>query len=189
MLQIDSMLIVSRFSNSGKNFVCSLVNLCIYQNRTSSDYRAVCGELLILGKTVIRHTQVLESGTQAAPAVAELVKRVDLRKNGMEISMNLVSLLPPNSVVSRAPLLEFTQFVPLQLRRRGVAMRLVIGGGLSTRKTDPTLLKAVARGHKWFNELVSGQAAFTREIAARWLRGGDSPNQRRLGGRSSLHDG
>ena len=46
-------------------------------------------------------------------------------------------------------------------------MRLVIGGGVSTRKIDPTLLKAVARGHKWFNELVSGRAAFTREIAAR----------------------
>ena len=46
-------------------------------------------------------------------------------------------------------------------------MRLVIGGGVSTRKTDPTLLKAVARGHKWFNELVSRRALFTREIAAR----------------------
>ena len=46
-------------------------------------------------------------------------------------------------------------------------MRLVIGGGVSTRKTDPTLLKAVARGHKWFNELVSGRAVFAREIAAR----------------------
>lgn len=46
-------------------------------------------------------------------------------------------------------------------------MRLVIGGGVSTQKTDPALLKAVARGHKWFEELVSGRAAFTREIAAR----------------------
>ena len=46
-------------------------------------------------------------------------------------------------------------------------MRLVIGGAVSTRKTDPTLLKAVARATKWFNELVSGRAMFTREIAAR----------------------
>ena len=46
-------------------------------------------------------------------------------------------------------------------------MRLVIGGAISTRKTDQTLLKAVARGHKWFKEIVSGRAAFTREIAAR----------------------
>ena len=46
-------------------------------------------------------------------------------------------------------------------------MRLVIGGEVSTRKTDPTLVRAVARGRKWFNELVSGQAAFAREIAVR----------------------
>ena len=110
---------------------------------------------------------LLESGPQAAPTIAELVKRVDLRKNGIEISINLESLLPPDSVVSRAPLLTFTRFVPLQLKRRGVAMRLVIGGGVSTRKTDPTLLKAVARGHKWFNQLISGEAVFTREIAVR----------------------
>jgi site-specific DNA recombinase len=109
---------------------------------------------------------LLESGSQAAPTIAELVKRVDLRKNGIEISMNLESLLPSNSV-TRAPFLTFARFVPLQMKRRGVAMRLVIGGGVSTRKTDPTLLKAVARGHKWFNELVSGRAMFTREIAAR----------------------
>jgi site-specific DNA recombinase len=110
---------------------------------------------------------LLESGPQAAPTIGEFVKRVDLRKNGLEISMNFESLLPPGSMVRRAPQLILTRFVPLQMKRRGVAMRLVISGGASTRKTDPTLLKAVARGHKWFNELVSGRAAFTREIAAR----------------------
>ena len=110
---------------------------------------------------------LLESGPQAAPAIAELIKRVDLRKNGMEISINLESLLAPDSMVRRAPLLPFTRFVPLQMKRRGVAMRLVIGGGVSTRKTDPTLLKEVARAYKWFGELVSGRAVFTREIAAR----------------------
>jgi len=80
--------------------------------------------------------------------------------------MSLESLLTPDSVVKRTPYLTFTRFVPIPMKRRGVAMRLVIGGGVSTRKTDPTLLKAVARGHKWFNELVSGQAMFTQEIAA-----------------------
>jgi hypothetical protein len=53
------------------------------------------------------------------------------------------------------------------MKRHGVAMRLVIGGSVSTRNIDQTLLKAVARGHKWFNELVSGRAVFTQEIAAR----------------------
>jgi site-specific DNA recombinase len=86
------------------------------------------------------------------------LEKVDLRKNGIEISMNLESLLPRDSRISGAPTMTFTRFVPLQMKRRGVAMRLVIGDGISTRKTDPTLLKAIARGHKWFNELVSGRA-------------------------------
>ena len=110
----------------------------------------------------------LASGSQqGAPTIVELVKRVDLRKNGMEISMNFESLLPPDSIARRTPLFTFSWFVPLQMRRRGVAMRLVIGGGVSKRKTDLTLLKAITRAHKWFSELVSGRAVFTREIAAR----------------------
>jgi site-specific DNA recombinase len=110
---------------------------------------------------------LLESGPQVASTIAALVKRVGLRKNGVEISMNLESLIPHDSGFRRAPLLTLTRFVPLQVKRRGVAMRLVIGGGVSTRKTDPTLLKAVARAHKWFNEFASGEVSFTREIAAR----------------------
>jgi site-specific DNA recombinase len=46
-------------------------------------------------------------------------------------------------------------------------MRLVISGDDLTGTTDPTLLKAIARGRKWFNELASGRAKFTQEIAAR----------------------
>jgi site-specific DNA recombinase len=109
----------------------------------------------------------LGSRSQAPLTIAELVKRVDLRKNGIEISMNLESLLPADTRMSGAPTMTFTRFAPLQMKRRGVAMRLVIGGGVSTRTPDHTLLKAIARGHKWFNELVSGRAVFTREIAER----------------------
>jgi hypothetical protein len=110
---------------------------------------------------------LLESGLQTAATIVEFVNRVDMRKNGIEISMSLESLLPRDPRISGTPTMTFTRFVPLQMKRRGAAMRLVIGGGVSTRKTDPTLLKAVARGHKWFNQLVSGRAVFTREIAAR----------------------
>jgi hypothetical protein len=43
---------------------------------------------------------LLESGPQVAPTIAELVNRVDIRKNGIEISMNLESLLTHDSVIS-----------------------------------------------------------------------------------------
>ena len=109
----------------------------------------------------------LESLSQETPTIAPLVERVDLRKDGVTISINLQSLLPTGSVVRQRPSLTFTEFVPLRMKRRGVAMRLVIGGSVSTGTADPTLLKAVARGRKWFNELASGHAKFTQEIAAR----------------------
>jgi site-specific DNA recombinase len=123
-------------------------------------------EIQSLLKTAEAKRVSLGSRSQAASTIAELVERVDLRKNGIEITMNLESLLPRDSRICRASTMTFTRFAPLQMKRRGVAMRLVIGG-VSTCRTDPTLLKAIARGHKWFNELVSGRAMFTREIAER----------------------
>jgi site-specific DNA recombinase len=101
------------------------------------------------------------------PKLAELVARVDLRQDGMELSINLETLLPANSANGSKPWASFTRFVALQLKRRGFAMRLVIDADASTRKTDVALLRAVARGHKWFEELASGRATIAREIAAR----------------------
>ena len=106
-----------------------------------------------------------ESGSQRAPGIARLVTRVDLRKGGMELSMDLGSLLPADG--AKGTSLVFSRFVPLQMQRRGVAMRLVIGGHLSDRKVDLPLLRAVARGHKWFDQLVSARASHAAQIAAR----------------------
>ena len=47
-------------------------------------------------------------------------------------------------------------------------LRLVIEGETSAAaRPDPSLLKAVARGYRWFNELASGKSASIREIAKR----------------------
>jgi resolvase-like protein len=58
--------------------------------------------------------------------------------------------------------------VPMKLRRRGVETRMVIPGeAVTATRTDPALLRALARGHRWFGELASGRAASTKEIADR----------------------
>jgi site-specific DNA recombinase len=45
---------------------------------------------------------------------------------------------------------------------------LVIGGEAGPApRGDPALLKAVARGYRWFNELISGKAASAAAIAKR----------------------
>src|SRR5580692_4399393 len=47
-------------------------------------------------------------------------------------------------------------------------MRLVVGDGLApSPKADPALLKAVARGFRWFNEIATGQATSAADIARR----------------------
>src|SRR5258708_21798314 len=56
--------------------------------------------------------------------------------------------------------------VAMQIRRRGVELRLVINGGArASCKTDQPLLRAVARAHCWFDDLVRGRSMV--EIAKR----------------------
>jgi site-specific DNA recombinase len=117
--------------------------------------------------TAAARTNMQQQGSPASPSLTDLVERVDLRRDGLEMTINLRLLLPSESVIASAPYLTFSRFVPVRMQRRGVAMRLLIGGAVSTRKIDPTLLRAIARGRKWFQELVSGKTVFAREIAAR----------------------
>jgi site-specific DNA recombinase len=56
--------------------------------------------------------------------------------------------------------------LPMRVRKRGVEMKLVIGGN-EVKKVDPTLIKAVARGRAWFKELVDGKVASIAELARR----------------------
>ena len=52
------------------------------------------------------------------------------------------------------------------ITRRGVEMRLVLeGAGAETAKPDPALIKAVARAHKWFDDLLNGRARSLGDIA------------------------
>jgi len=61
-----------------------------------------------------------------------------------------------------------SRFVPIQIKRRGVELRLVVNGDRSkAQKADPALLKAIARAHRWFDDLVTGRVASMAEIGTR----------------------
>ena len=99
-------------------------------------------------------------------ALSSLIDRVDLGQDGMRLSIKL----PFSNAQSGAPdgssHLSLKRHVPMQIRRRGVELRLVINGGASAScKTDQSLLRAVARAHCWFDDLVSGRSMV--EIAKR----------------------
>jgi hypothetical protein len=60
-----------------------------------------------------------------------------------------------------------TRFIPLQIKRRGVELRLLIPGAHTQRpKVDLALLKAVGRARRWFDQLASGRATSLAAIAS-----------------------
>jgi site-specific DNA recombinase len=64
-------------------------------------------------------------------------------------------------------MLPITQFFAMRMKRRGVEMRLIIGGAEAPpRKPDAALLKAIARAHRWFEELISAGATSLAAIAS-----------------------
>jgi hypothetical protein len=90
----------------------------------------------------------------------ELIDRVDLGAEKVVILMNLRDVLPGEARISHT--------VPTAMRRRGVESRLVIEddrGESGTSGMDPALVKAIARGRQWFEDLVSGRAGSLVEIA------------------------
>jgi site-specific DNA recombinase len=55
---------------------------------------------------------------------------------------------------------------PMQIRKRGIEMKLVIGGH-EMDQPDATLIKAIARGRAWFDEMVNGEVASISELSRR----------------------
>jgi hypothetical protein len=91
----------------------------------------------------------------------ELIDRVELGTEESTIVVDLRDLLAGNSTRIRLT-------APTMIRRRGVETRLVLDGSEYESKTsglDPALVKAIARGHKWFADLVTGRAQSLVEIA------------------------
>ena len=90
----------------------------------------------------------------------QFIQQVELRPDGMCITLSLAPLMETLSKVT------ITRDIPMQMQRRGIEMRLMIGGQGPAR-IDQGLVKTIARAHQWFNELVTGQVQNMAEIALR----------------------
>jgi site-specific DNA recombinase len=91
----------------------------------------------------------------------DIVKRVDLGTEEMGLHLDLSMFLGADATVVR-------YVIPTCIRRRGVEMRLVLHGresGTNDARVDPTLVKAIVRGRRWFELLASGQVRSFTEIA------------------------
>ena len=122
----------------------------------------------------IRLAAVLKrSPAERAKAARDLIEKVVIEENTITIRMRRSALsdgavVPPSSENPSDSPIELT--APVAFRRRGVEMRLVLPGVATQNESsrcDPTLIKAIARGRAWFEELAAGRARSLRELAER----------------------
>jgi site-specific DNA recombinase len=115
-----------------------------------------------------RKSKQLVNEAEIADNLRNLIDRVQLESGGIRVSLNLKRLIAEPIDTGDPAGLTMTRFIPIEMKRRGVEIRLVIEGDAArAARPDPALLKAIARGHRWFHELASGRTASIRAIAKR----------------------
>jgi site-specific DNA recombinase len=140
---------------------------------------ASAAEIATALKDVGARSESIATADAAKPTTITLLKRVDLGRDCLRLSLDLEPLIAPGTKLADSATLKITRTVPMHLKRRGVETRLVLAGGTDEgRERDPALLKALVRGYRWFRELASGTAADASEIAKR--EGVDDSYVRRL---------
>ncbi len=97
--------------------------------------------------------------------IFKCVERIELRQDGFNIKLSLVTLIP-DVITELESIPTISRDVPMTMKRRGVEMQLVLGGG-GPAKPDHKLIKTIVMGRKWFHELVSGRVKTSTEIAVR----------------------
>ena len=109
----------------------------------------------------------LRTKREAAAALADLIERTDLSRDGIRVTLKVP--IPPAEEQKGAPPLHIvlTRFVPMQMKRRGVEMRMVLEGDATPVRVDLPLLKAVARARRWSQDLIAGRVQSVSEIARR----------------------
>lgn len=109
-------------------------------------------------------TKAHEAAQYQGHVFEAFVRRVELRHDGMHVRLSLASLV---SSEAGGEEISITRDTPMQIRRRGHEMRLVIEGGMAATATiDSTLVNAIARAHAWSEALLSGSVATMAEIAS-----------------------
>ena len=110
----------------------------------------------------------LQSEVEVGAALHALVDRVDLIDTGIRVSLKLQYSVTEEQNDGNATKLTITRVFPMQIRRRGFEMRLVIQGSRApTPLVDLALMKAIARGRQWAEDLLAGRVESVAAIAKR----------------------
>ena len=148
----------------------SAITLALEPSRIDSD-RLTCA---------LKSSQIwlerLQSANESASALAELVASVDLSPDGIRLSLELPLLAIEAAEDGKRDHVSLSRMFPMEMKRRGIEIRIVLEGDCMATRFDRPLVKAVARARRWSQQLLSGQvpsigAISRRErIAPRYVR-------------------
>ncbi len=110
----------------------------------------------------------LQSEVEVGAALKGLVDRVDLLDTGIRVALKLPNSIAEEQHSANVAELNITRVFPMQIRRRGFELRLVIQGSrASAPLADLALMKAIARGRQWADDLLAGRMESVAVIAKR----------------------
>ena len=110
--------------------------------------------------------KLVSSNACRREAIVQAVAGVQAQKCGLTIQLRPDALLDRAGMVNRSGGSPLCIQIGVALERRG-AEKLLLPGAESSSLTDPTLIKVIARGSAWFEELATGRATTIAEIAGR----------------------
>jgi site-specific DNA recombinase len=110
----------------------------------------------------------LQSNVEMDVTLSALVDRVDLIDAGIRVSLKLPNSITEEQRDANATPLTITCVFPMQIRRRGFERRLTIRGSRAPAPlVDLTLIKAIARGRRWADDLLAGRVESVASITKR----------------------
>src|ERR1019366_6947141 len=110
----------------------------------------------------------LQSDVEVGAALHALVDRVNLIDTGIRVSLNLPTSITEEQHGAGSTALTITRVFPMQIRRRGFEMRLVIQGSRAPAPVaDLPLIKVIAKGRQWADDLLAGRVESVAAIAKR----------------------
>jgi hypothetical protein len=97
--------------------------------------------------------------------IGQIVESVELARGEIRIALKRDALLGMEGEDDQAASVVIS--VSGQVTRRGMANRVVVEGATGGSTPNEPLIRAIACGRAWFEELASGRASSFGEIAAR----------------------
>ena len=110
----------------------------------------------------------LQSDVEVGAALSALVDRVDLIEAGIRVSLKLPISITEEQHGANDTALTITRVFPMQIRRRGFRNASGYPGQSRTGSAGRSrLIKAIAQGRQWADDLLSGRVESVAAIARR----------------------